>query len=298
MSKPSDYLLITEITTERHHQVPLKDIRERPVTIGRSELADIQIGHDTDAYGWISKLHCTLFAQLRGDASGSWDYYLQDGHNVDGYWLPSQHGIWVGGRQHPADLPIQLRPGPGRIEVFPRMTDSKYSCILEWPAESEPSEDADKEPPTLQQYEAVVMERKIFEDQAEHNRRQLERLGRTMAQMQAQFTTERTLLDSKIDQQSTLLLKLSMTLEQERQVNQGQENQLHSQQDQLAEQEKQLADQRKRNNRVRLAILLLSLIVFAIALLALQIDQKTWRETLEWVLLAISILGAVFGAKS
>ncbi|ESA39101.1 hypothetical protein N836_28920 [Leptolyngbya sp. Heron Island J] len=285
MPKPFDYLLITEITTKRQHQIPLSRIREDALTIGRSSLGSnhLQIGLGTDAYSWISKQHCTLFALPRENAPGKWDYYIQDGHQESGHWIPSQQGIWVGGRQQPADLPIQLRPGPGQIEIFPKLAGLKYRCILEWPTEPEPGDDTDRDPPTLQQYEAVLMEKRVFQEQAEHNRQQLERLGRNMAHMQATFTDEREELSGKINQQSDLLLQLSTTLEQERQLNKQQQDELTA--------------QRRRNLRVKIAIATLGLIVCAIGVLALNVDQETLRGVLEWSLLIVGGVGGVLGVS-
>lgn len=282
-----DYLLITEIAGDGQHKVPLAKLRHMPITVGRAQESEshIHIGTTANTKNWISSYQCTLLAQRNTDSPRGWDYYVHDGHMVDGEWRLSKQGIWVGHRAVTGLL--ELRPGlAGSITIFPKidndLVQSKYHCILEWPAQKEPGDDTD--PPTLQQFQAVQMERRIFKAEAAQAKKQLETLARNMGSMQVQFTQEREELSQKINDQSGLLLRLSGNLEQERQVNE--------------KQELQLAEQKKRNKRVKISIASLGLIVLAIAAFAINIDQETMKDLLEWSLLIVGGIAAIFGVQS
>ncbi|NEQ55504.1 MAG: hypothetical protein F6K11_36205 [Leptolyngbya sp. SIO3F4] len=286
---PEDYLLVTEITTDYQHKISLERLQCGFVTLGRiapkeEDGSHIQIGTEANSRDWISAHHCTLLAKENPESPRGWDYFVHDGSlTPDGNWKLSRQGIWVGNKQ--IDGYLELRPGSGHITLFPKIQNdilmSSYHCILEWPAIKEDGEDTN---PTLKEYQQVQMQRRIFQSEAAHAKEQLQLLARNMGDMQTQFSKEREELGFKINDQSTMLLQLSKTLEEERQINR--------------KQEKELAAQKDRNKKVRISIAVLSFIVLAIAAIALRVDQETLKDLLEWSLILVGTVGAILGIKA
>ena len=274
--KPADHLEITELPSGTQHRIPLSELGEGFVfTIGRAEsrTGHIQIGRNTDAEGFISRHHCTVYSSKRRNGDGR-DYWIQDGALIDGHWQASRQGIWVDGNQWPSGLPIQLRPGPGVIDIIPKFSESGYRCILEWEGKAEPGDDTDQSRPTLRQHEAALRQSRLYKEQAKHNKEQLERLAQSMAAMQEDFAKERERLDQKLMDQSTTLLAISGSLEKEKQLN---------------------ARQEKHNRQIKLAIATLGAIVSVIAILALNVDQATVKDILEWSIILVGAGGAALG---
>lgn len=276
-----NYLQVTEIGTGAQHKILLETLREGPITLGRSASnpRHIQIGVGADSCGFISSCQCTLSAELSED---QWSYFVQDGCRRNESWQPSKTGIWVGNRSI-ADR-LELTPGAGHVVIFPKINNdlcqSNFHCILEWPCVKD-NDLSQSEPPTLQQYQAALTQKNAYWEEARRGKEQLERLGRKMSEMQLYFTKERELLDEKMNKQSDLLINLSATLEEERQVN--------------SRQQKMLIQQQARNKRVRLSIAVLGGVVIAIAVLALNVDQDTLKSILEWSLFIVGAAGAIVG---
>ena len=164
---------------------------------------------------------------------------------------------------------------------MPRFSESGYRCILEWEGKAGPGDDTDQSRPTLQQHEAVLRQRRLFREQAEHNREQLERLAKNMTLMQEEFQKEREILGQKLQQQSTTLLAIGGNLQKEKDLNKRQE--------------RELAAQRKRNRQIKFAIAILGAVVSVIAILALNVDQATMKDILEWSILIVGAGGAALG---
>lgn len=296
---PEDYLLITEIDgTGQQHKISLERLRQGPITVGRVPTEEqkkepnfrprpnhIYIGGNARTVNWISSCQCTLLAKENPNSPRGWDYFVHDGcSTADGNWKLSKNGIWVGHRQITGFL--ELRPGlSGNIVIFPKLQngliESNYHSILEWPAHKESGDDTD--PPTLQQYQAVQMERRIFEAEAAQAKQQLEQLAKNMGQMQVQFIREREELGQKINDQSDVLLKLSNTLEKERDINRQQEN--------------QLAARRKAEKKIKLGMLVLGLSLAAIAAFALNLDHETIKNIFEWSTLIVGAVVTALGLK-
>ena len=285
--KAESYLLITEIGgSDQQHEISLERLRRGPITIGRAEPAEnhIQIGVGARCQNWISSRQCTLLAEENQASPRGWDYFVHDGHLVDGEWKPSKQRVWVGHR--PVTGFMQLRPGlAGSITIFPKfqndLINSRYYCILEWPAEKEPGDDTD--PPTLQQFQAIQMERRIYEQEATQAKYQLEKLTEAMGRMQVQYSKEREEFGQKLNEQSSVLLDLSSTLEQERALNRQQESQL------LA--------RRKAEKKIKLCLLVLGVSLAAIAAFALNLDHETIKNIFEWSTLIVGSVVTILGLK-
>lgn len=292
-----DYLLITEIGTGAHHEIFLERLRQGPITIGRAAKSDnhIQIGIGADSKNWISSCHCTLFAQRREDSPGLWDYYAHDGcQDPQGNWVPSKQHIWVGNKEISSAL--QLRPGfGGHVTIFPKIQGCNYYCILEWPAEKEDVDDTN--PPTLQEWQLVQMERRVYKEEAGNLKQQLENLGRKMISMQDSFQMEREELRSKLNDQSSLLLGLSKSIEQEKSLNHQQQLELKERQCTEEKVKLELRRRQRAEKKIMTAMFILGLAILAIAIFMLNVDQAMIKDYAEWAALIASAVIALFGGQ-
>lgn len=243
----------------------------------------IQIGSGSPVQNWISSYQCSLFAKPRTDKPGEWDYYLRDGYEGAQGWKPSSNGVWLSERRISADLDLQLRPGPGVITIFPKVDSSNYRCILEWPTVREPGDDTNQGTPTFQEWQLVQMERRIAQEEVAHTKKQLAKLGSTLVEMQDRFRKERKLFEEQLNQQSDAIIQLTGTIEQERQTNQHQQA--------------VLATQNRRNKQVKMALIALGVVIFAIAALALGIEHEALDNALKWVSVFAGFLGLAGGWK-
>ncbi len=280
--KAADYLQITEIGIDGQcYQIPLEEIREHPVTVGRSTSAEYhyQIGVGADVRDWISSCHCTIFAKPSDESPRGWDYFVKDGCLHGETWRSSSNGIWLGDKQIVSEL--ELRPGlGGAITIFPKLSNaeisSKYHCLLEWPATKE-SGDGDTHP-TLQDLHKAEMKARVFAKEALKAKEQLQHIAKTMGEMQLEFNKER-------NQQSEALFRLSSEIEEERKMN--------------AQQQKELLARRKAERQIRVTVIGLGIVMAAIGAIALQVETEDIREIFEWTVIILSSSAAIFGlAKS
>ncbi len=266
MSHPASYLLITEVSTNDQHQIPLKRLQAGPVTLGRA--GHIQIGRSSEAGPWVSRCQCTLWAEPRKENPDLWDYFVHDGCIHENEWQLSKEGLWVAGERVVGKL--NLRPGPGEIVLFPKIFDFRYFCILEWELVKDPTDDTENDPPTRQAYDEAKRRERIFKAEAAQLQEQLSELAKRMVILKEQSTAE--------------IGQLVKVIEEKREID--------------AQQQKSIAALESRSRKIRVAVLVLSIFMVIMAALALNISQETIKDMIEWTMLIGALVGGAFGIKS
>lgn len=242
--------------------------------VGRSDGADIKIGHETDVEHLISKIHATIYY-----SEHDLNFYVRDGgwtQNGFKQWRYSTQGIYIDGRKVGQGVAVKLRPGC-QVDIFPRIdTLGGYRCLLEWPVEKEDDDDTDHNPPTVEQVLAITAQKEVFKDEAFHNRKRLEEMAKTLVSLQKSITEERNEFNQKFEAMA------------ERQ---------HGIEAINRHQEEAITQQAQKTLKIKIGMAVLAAIVILLALFALQVDQENVIAFLEWSQVVVVSVGAVLGIK-
>lgn len=232
MTQPLPYLEITEMIDGEEpklHQIPLNQITETGVTVGRAGNIRIAEGTGREVTENVSRRQATLY-KIQNSERNAPDYYLRCGYrDNDGQWTYSGAtdtppkmrgtGVWLGSGPISPDYALQLRPGTF-VKIVPKIAN--YQCILQWVVHKNGS----PEPPTVPMDEDALnrlqFENRTLKEQSAVKDIQITKL-RELADQQRQFVRQQKDLAEQMQLQTE---QLSLQIKRERDINKTQDKKI------------------------------------------------------------------------